>query len=170
MSETHTCSQEEQSPQITQTRKRQIDSNTRRERGAQSRGTASPTESEHGRFVNRVRGAGNEATLVVETSKLLKEYDDEGYTRAFDRTFNNGLSALQPDFVEGPRMEAFNPFPVDEHVSGAVLYKDDPYSVTLPHMAGECKGPDGNMKEAELQSAYDGAALVYARNQALAYM
>ncbi|KAK4188369.1 hypothetical protein QBC35DRAFT_522957 [Podospora australis] len=55
---------------------------------------------------------------------------------------------------------------VHVHVSGAVLYKDDPYSVTLPHLAGEWKGPDGSMAEATLQSRYDGAALVYIRNQA----
>ncbi len=41
--------------------------------------------------------------------------------------------------------------------------------MTLPHIAGEWKGPDGSMKEATLQSGYDGAALVYARNQALAH-
>lgn len=49
----------------------------------------------------------------------------------------------------------------------AVLYKDNPGSLTLPHLAGEWKGPDGNMKEATLQSGYGGAALVFARNQAL---
>ncbi|KAK0629992.1 hypothetical protein B0T17DRAFT_527213 [Bombardia bombarda] len=150
------------------------------ERYEQSRRTASPTESEHKRYANKVENAGNEATMVVEVSgKLLKECDDEGYTRAFNRaftgfpkdvSFNSGLSALQPDFVEGFRMREYDPFPVDEHVDGAVIYKDDPSSVTLPHLAGEWKGPDGNMKEAELQSAYDGAALVFARNQALAYL
>lgn len=152
---------------------------TRRERNARSRETASPTETEHRGFVKRIENAGNDATVVVETSKLLKEYDDEDYTRAFNRAFtgfpkdvgfNNGLPAPQPDFVEGPRMQEYRPFPVDEHVSGAVLYKDDRRSVTLPHLAGEWKGPDGSMKEAELQGSYDGAALVYARTRALAYL
>lgn len=153
---------------------------TRHERGGQSRGTPSPTESEHGRFVNRIRGANNEATMVFEVgAKLLKEYDGKGYKRVFNQQFtgcpknvgfNNGLSAPQPDFVEGLELENYLPFPIDEHVKGAVLYKDDRRSVTLPHVAGEWKGPDGNMKEAELQSSYDGAALVYARNQALSYL
>jgi hypothetical protein len=49
---------------------------------------------------------------------------------------SNGLSVPQPDFVEGLKIQAYDPFPVDEHVSGAVLYKDDLYSVTLPHLAG----------------------------------
>ncbi|KAK0637393.1 hypothetical protein B0T17DRAFT_475825, partial [Bombardia bombarda] len=86
-----------------------------------------------------------------------------------DVSFNNGLSAPQPDYVEGLGMEEYRPLPVDKHVNGAVLYKDNPRSVTLPHLAGEWKGPGGDMREVTLQSGYDGAALVYARNQALTY-
>ncbi|KAK3378691.1 hypothetical protein B0T24DRAFT_609675 [Lasiosphaeria ovina] len=151
-----------------------------RERLARSRATASPPEPEYKRYINKVEGAPNEATLVYEVGgKLLKEYDDEGYSRAFNQAFtgypddvgfNKGLSAPQPDFVEGLRKREYRPFPVDERVSGAVLYKDDPHSLTLPHLAGEWKGPGKNMKEARMQAAYDGAALVYARNQALSYM
>jgi hypothetical protein len=145
-----------------------------------SRGTASPTESEYKRYADTVEDAGNEATMVFEVGgKLLKGYDNSGYKRAFNRAFtgfpkdvgfNNGLSAPQPDFVEGLGMEEYDPFPVHKHVDGAVLYKDEPRSVTLSHLAGEWKGPDGNMKEAELQSAYGGAALVFARNKALSYL
>jgi hypothetical protein len=51
-----------------------------------------------------------------------------------------------------------------------VLFKDDPFSVTLPHIAGEWKGRGKDMAEAKMQSAYDGAAIVYARNQALSYV
>ena len=136
----------------------------RRKRGAESLGTASPTESEHRGFVKRIKNAGNEATILWTTNKLLKEYNDEDYVTATDRAFtgfpkyvgfNNDLSAPQPDFVEGSRMQDYLPFPVDEHVNGAVLYKDDPCSVTLPHIAGEWKGPTGNLKEAELQTGYD---------------
>jgi hypothetical protein len=145
-----------------------------------SRGTASPTESEHKRYIHTVEDAGNEATMVFEVGKeLLKDSDNTGYKRAFNRAFtgfpkdvgfNNGLSAPQPDFVEGLVMEEYDPFPVQQYVDGAVLYKDEPRSVTIPHLAGEWKGPDGNLKEAELQSAYTGAALVFARNQALSYL
>jgi hypothetical protein len=45
-----------------------------------------------------------------------------------------------------------------DRVNKAVLYKDNPHAVTLPHIAGEWKGPDGSMAEATLQSSYDGAA------------
>lgn len=54
--------------------------------------------------------------------------------------------------LEGLEMEEFRPFLVDEYVQGAVLYKDDGRSVTLPHLAGEWKGPDRSMAEATLQS------------------
>ncbi|KAK0636537.1 hypothetical protein B0T17DRAFT_478504, partial [Bombardia bombarda] len=151
-----------------------------RRRHAAPRETASPPESVYEGYANRVGKAGNEATVVVETSgKLLKEYDDKGYNRAFSRLFtnvapnagyNDGLSAPQPDFVEGLEKQEFRPFQVADHIPGAALYHDDPFSLTLPHVAGEWKGPDGSMREAELQSACDGAALVHARNQALAYM
>ncbi|KAI0011689.1 hypothetical protein F4779DRAFT_173757 [Xylariaceae sp. FL0662B] len=156
-----------------------------RERLARSRGTASPSESAYKHYVNKTDHAINEATMVFEVGrKLLKEYrdddgNDDGYEKMFNQAFtgfpkevgfNNGLSAPQPDFVEGLRMEEFLPFPVDDHVSGAVLVKDDPYSVTLPHLAGEWKGRGKDMEEARLQSAYVGAALVHSRNQALAHI
>lgn len=113
--------------------------------------------------------------MVAKTSaRLLKDYP-KGYGQVFnqaftnlprDAGFNKGLSAPQPDFVEGMDMEHFFPLPVDERVPGAVLYADDPHSVTLAHVAGEWKGPGKNMEEARLQAAFDGAALVYGRDQA----
>lgn len=147
------------------------------EQHARSRATASPAELRFKRYARTVSKAGNEATMVhLVSGHMLKEYDDDGYKKAFSRVFtafpkevgfNNDLPAPQPDFAEGLEMQEYDPFPVEEHVSGAVLYKDDPYSMTLPHLAGEWKNPDGSMAEVTLQSRYDGAALVYARNQAL---
>ncbi len=100
-------------------------------------------------YVDRVEGAGNEATVVIHTSELLKRYP-KGYRQAYNRAFtnlpgdvgfNNGLSAPQPDFVEGLEAEEYRPFPADDCVPGAALYRDDPRSITLPHIAGEWKGP-----------------------------
>ena len=148
-----------------------------RRRLDESRGTASPTESVYDRYVHTVGDAPNEATMVGEMLPLLKQYPNS-YRRALkqaftgfprDIGFNNGLLAPQPDYVEGLGMEEYRPLPVDRYVNGAALYKDNPRSVTLPHLAGEWKGPGGDMKDATLQSGYDGAALVYARNQALSY-
>ncbi|KAF3767172.1 hypothetical protein M406DRAFT_232583, partial [Cryphonectria parasitica EP155] len=125
-----------------------------------------------------VHGAGNEATLTgTITSHLLKDtWGDRGYNASFNRRFtalpkdvgfNKGLSPPQPDYVQGLEKAAFRPLQVDRQISGAVLYDGDPRSMVLPHVAGEMKGPDGNMNTATIQSAYSGAALVYARNQAL---
>lgn len=47
-------------------------------------------------------------------------------------------------------MPEYRPFPVDEYVEGAVLYKDDRRFVMLLHLAGEWKGLDGSMAEATL--------------------
>ncbi|KAK0635851.1 hypothetical protein B0T17DRAFT_517470 [Bombardia bombarda] len=150
-----------------------------RKQVAKSRGTASPPESVCEDYTYTVQRADNEATVVGETLPLLKTYPREPYKRTLNQAFtgfpkdvgfNNGLSAPQPDFVEGLEMEEYQPFPIGEYVPGAVLVKNNPRSVTLPHIAGEWKGPGGDMREAELQSRYDGAALVHARNQALSYM
>lgn len=115
--------------------------------------------------------------MVVQVSRhLLKDHDDKSYHQSFNQAFtavpknvgfNHGLAAPQPDFVEGLAMQEFRPFPIDDLVDGSVFYNEDPFSVTLPHLAGECKGRGKDMEEAKLQSRYDGAALVYARNKAL---
>lgn len=150
------------------------------ENNLRNRHSTSPTESEYKQYVRDVEGARNEATLLIRTNgKLLKEYRDEGHSKVFNHAFsgfpkdvgmNNGLSAPQPDFVEGLEMQEYYPFPIDERIKGAVLYKDDPCSITLPQLAGEWKGRGRDMDEARVQSSYDGAALVYARNQALSYI
>ena len=78
----------------------------------------------------------------------------------------SGLPVPNPDFVEGPEMEEFLPFPVDEPVNVAVLYEHHPSSMALPYLTGEFKGRGKDMEEVVLKSAYNGGALVHARNQA----
>lgn len=146
----------------------------------QPRYSPSPTVSEYEKYVRDVKGALTEATLLNKSSrKLLKEYQDEGYTNQLNCAFsgfpkdcgiNNGLFAPQPDFVEGLEMQEYYPFPINKQIKGAVLYKDEPCSLTLPQLAGEWKGRGKDIDKAEVQSSYDGAALVYARNQALSYI
>lgn len=150
-----------------------------RKRLAQPRDSTSPPESVYEEYAHAIKHADNEATvLFFMTPALLQTYSLSPYKTvvnqawtAFpkDAGFNNGLSAPQPDFVQGLDMEAYRPLPVNRRVPGAVLYKDNTQSVALPHIAGEWKGPGGDMREAALQSSYDGAAMVYARNRALAY-
>ncbi|GAP83177.2 putative heterokaryon incompatibility [Rosellinia necatrix] len=144
----------------------------------------SATESEFKYYRGRVCAAPNESTIFGMTSGLLlkryheEENDDSKYfsfaSQQFtgfpvDVGFNKGLSPPQPDFVEGFRDTDFRPFPINA-VSGAVLYRDKPFALTLPHIAGEWKAYGGNIQRADYQSGYDGAALVYARTQALKYL
>ncbi|RSL82347.1 hypothetical protein CDV31_016942 [Fusarium ambrosium] len=147
------------------------------ERLNRSRETASPPESQYELYCGKIETAGNEAAVVQRMLPLFKDYDDTyniDMNRAFsalpkDLGFNDGLSAPQPDFVQGLTREEF--LPVDSsNIQGAVLFKDDATSTMLPHFAGEWKSRSGDMVEATLQSGYDGAALVYGRNQAREYL
>ncbi|KAK7414190.1 hypothetical protein QQZ08_012551 [Neonectria magnoliae] len=150
------------------------------ERHARSTASDPITRLGYKDFVSKVQRAPNEATIVFEAGQtLFKKYTVEGYHRVFDLSFagfprdvgfNNGLSPPQPDFLEGLLMDQFKPFIVGDHISGAVVYRHSLNSVALSHIAGEWKGPSKSIEEATIQSAYDGAALVYARNEALTYL
>ncbi|KAI1126900.1 hypothetical protein F5Y10DRAFT_278439 [Nemania abortiva] len=150
-----------------------------RERYAQSRRSPSPTPSEFECYRETVSMAMNESTIQWEIgSELLKKHRSSGFIRALDQQctafpknvgFNNGLRTLKPDFIEGLVVHQFDPFPVDEHIEGAV-FQNKEFPITLPHLAGEWKASGRNLDNARIQTAYDGASLVYARNQALAYL
>ncbi|KAK0702167.1 hypothetical protein B0H67DRAFT_523877, partial [Lasiosphaeris hirsuta] len=110
--------------------------------------------------------------------KMLKEYPEKGYQESFSQAltrfpkdvgFNNGLSAARPDFVQGLVQQEFQHIAVN-NIPGAVIHKDKRYPTTLPHIGGEWKKSGGDLKMAETQAGYDGAAFVYARNQALKEM
>lgn len=72
------------------------------ERYAESRGTASPSESVYEEYVGIVEDVGNEATMLYETGPYLLKRYKRGYKKAFNQAFtgfpknvgfNNGLSA-----------------------------------------------------------------------------
>ncbi|KAI1124924.1 hypothetical protein F5Y10DRAFT_20074 [Nemania abortiva] len=154
---------------------------------------APPTELEFKQYKRRVGRAPNESTVLSTTHwMLLKQYDleeednndvdddidNEPYVSFMCQKFsnfpenvgfNNNCSAPQPDFVEGLVREKFEPFPI-QAVSGAFLYHDKPCTIALPHIAGEWKACEKGTEKASTQCAYDGAALVYARTQALNYL
>jgi hypothetical protein len=109
--------------------------------------------------------------------RVLKDSKYQNYEQCFSQPFtgfpkdvgvNNGLPPAHPDFVEGPVLSEYRPMPVDK-IHGAVLYVDNHNhdSITLPHIAGEWREYGENLKTTRMQSGYTGAALVYARNQAL---
>lgn len=147
------------------------------------RGSLDPPESAWRGYVRAIESAKNEATIQMHVTLLLKNFLEEenpGYTRVIDQAFtalpdnlgfNNGLATPQPDMAEGLMAREFMPFPIDDQLGGfAVFIKDEKDSITLPHLAAEFVGPGKDMLQARIQSAYDGAALVYARNQALKYI
>ncbi|RDL37426.1 uncharacterized protein BP5553_04859 [Venustampulla echinocandica] len=142
------------------------------------RNSISPSESVYREFAHRIRRAPNEQTMVFETSTLLKRHE-RGYGRVYNQAFNdfpknvgfnNGLSATQPDMVEGLEMTEFDPFPVRQELGGAAVPTSERDPLTLPHLAGEWKGPGKNMILAETQAAYDGACMVHGRNAALSFL
>jgi hypothetical protein len=83
--------------------------------------------------------------------------------------FNNRLSATRPDVIEGPEMLEFDPLPVSKQFGGAAVPYLAPDAITLPHLAGEWKGPGKDMNLARLQAAYDGASMVYSKNTARSF-
>lgn len=149
------------------------------ERLDRARETISPTESEYQLTTYKIQTVENEQTVLLETSTLLKGYE-RGYRRVYNQLFNdfsknvgfnNGLSPAQPDIVEGLDLTRFILFPIHEESSlGAVVPSSGPNAITLPHLAGEWKGPGKDMNLARYQAAYDGASMVYARNEACSFL
>lgn len=84
--------------------------------------------------------------------------------------FNTGISAPRPDMVEGLEMPEFDPFLVRQQLGGATVPTSGTNAITLPHLAGEWKGPGKDMILVQAQAAYDGACMVYGRNKALSFL
>jgi len=115
--------------------------------------------------------------LYQITAGLVGRISDPFYHQVFCRRFsrlpshlgfNNFLEPPKPSIVEGPNLSEFGPFPI-HRLHSAVLYKNSSSSLALAHLAGETTQP-GGMARAIEKCAYVGAALVYARNQALDYL
>ncbi|PQE18245.1 heterokaryon incompatibility protein [Rutstroemia sp. NJR-2017a BBW] len=150
------------------------------ERIDRSRATASPSESEYQYFASSIRRAPNEASVIYESSvALLQRYGEPGYHKSYNQAFSNfpknvgfknDLSAAQPDMAEGLNLTQFDPFPAREQLGGAATVYTGPEATTLPHLAGEWKGPGKDMILAQTQAAYDGACMVYGRNKARSFL
>ncbi|KAI0109193.1 hypothetical protein GGR51DRAFT_513041 [Nemania sp. FL0031] len=79
---------------------------------------------------------------------------------------NNGVCLPQHDFIEGIMMQEYQLFSVGE-IRGATHHKNYPFPLELPHISGGWKREGYDMGQATLRGRYHGAALVYARDQAL---
>jgi hypothetical protein len=144
-----------------------------------NRDSASPTDSDYDRYRRKMLIASSEDSVVIQSFKLLKEYDYINYNTSHNKQltafpknvgFNDGLSAAKPDMIEGFIMPEFDPFPIRDELGGAAVVTPGPNAVTLAHIAGEWKDGGKDLTQAETQAAYDGACLVYGRNKALAYL
>ncbi|KAI1491269.1 hypothetical protein F5X96DRAFT_632272 [Biscogniauxia mediterranea] len=141
-----------------------------------------PPEPTYEDYIDIVGAAVNRETLIAEMLPLFTRHPQKHRRRALNEPFkglpinagfNCDLPKPQPHYVEALHVQDYRPFPLDEHIECAILvpHKHRPdHSLALPHLAGEWASPGESMGEARLRSAYHGAALVYARNQALAYM
>lgn len=149
---------------------------------SRSRDTASPDESQYQDYVYHIHAANSEATIIQHNQKLLKEYkgaSEHGYRKTYNETlsevpanigFNNGLSNAQPDLLEGYDLAMYRPFPARKELQGTAVLKRGARATTLPHFAGEWKGPGKDLRQAASQAAYDGAIMVRGRTDALSYL
>ncbi|KAH8767299.1 hypothetical protein F5883DRAFT_396763, partial [Diaporthe sp. PMI_573] len=147
-----------------------------------SRGSASPTQSQYNKFADRIVEASNEqGTIAVYSKYIFQDTEDAhfdiGYRRKEDKMwtefpknvgFNNGLSAPKPDMIEGFSRDTFPP--TIELIKSSKIVRDEPKYVTLPHIAVEYKAREKSLHEAKVQAGYDGAAMVYGRNEALKFI
>lgn len=150
-----------------------------------SRGSASPTSSQHEKFLTILEKASNERDIenlmqrrVLRDTNYTDELVDQDYGAYVDKQwvafpknvgFNNGLSAPKPDLTEGFAQRAFTPS-VQQLGGAATLVHDSSTFACLPHFVGEFKDHGKSMREAEVQAGYDAAHMVYARDKTLEFV
>jgi len=147
------------------------DFNTIQHHLTQRRSSTQPSECTHRQYCFNVSKSYNEnrvSTLIQ--SKIMKEYNDLNYNTMADRAinripeqdFNHNLSNPRPDLLNGLDTDA-----LPDSLHNHALHNGE-NSLSLCHFATEFKRINGNLHQATYQAAYDGATLVYARDQALA--
>jgi hypothetical protein len=72
--------------------------------------------------------------------------------------------------IEGLDLREFKPFPVRQELGGAAVPTSENNATTLPHLTGEWKAGGKDMIQARTQAAYDGACMVYGRNEARSFL
>ncbi|KAK0655512.1 hypothetical protein B0T16DRAFT_291989, partial [Cercophora newfieldiana] len=136
----------------------------------QRRISIQPSEHAHQAYCYKVSKSYNvKGVSYLIKSRIMREYNDPQYMRAHDRAiteipsqdFNDGLSNPFPDVLEGLYTEV-----LPHHLHDNGLHKKN--SLSFCHFAAEFKRINGNLHQATVQAAYDGAVLVNARDRALA--
>lgn len=150
---------------------------------AKSRASNSPTMSQYQRFAEDMQNVENEkgvekvmsryvlkdaeGDLDLRNMKYISRQDRQWLAFPKDVGFNNGLAAPKPDLVEGFNISTFPPT-VRELGGSATLVPGG--RIALPHFAMEFKNIGKDMHQAGFQAGYDGAAMVYGRNNALKHI
>jgi len=136
------------------------------------RTSTQPSEHAHQVYCTRISESYSKAraALLVHL-KILRDYDEtdlnygkhcsRAITEIPSQDFNKGLSNPLPDVLEGLRTKV-----LPDHLYDNALHTKD--SLSFCHFAAEFKRTDGNLRQATVQAAYDGAVLVNARDRALA--
>jgi len=139
---------------------------------SQRRTSNQPSEKAHRRYCHAISNSYNEtrAAALVQ-SKMMREFSDIDFnygrhcsraiTEIPSQGFNNGLSNPLPDVLEGLYTNV-----LPHHLHDNALHKKN--SLSFSHFAAEFKRTDGNLHQATVQAAYNGAVLVNARDRALA--
>lgn len=146
------------------------------------RESASPTSSQQDYYLEELEQTSNEREVEeLMCGNILKphripELREINYRAKIDKQwaaypkdvgFNNGLSAPKPDRTEGYAQTTFPPN-INQLGGSATLVNNEESFIALPHFAAELKDFGKSLRQCEVQAGYDGAAMVYARNKALA--
>jgi len=140
---------------------------------ARRRTSTQPSEKGHRAYSFRVSDSYNETKAAdLVKVKMMRDLEDGDldYSRHCGRAltetppqdFNRGLSNPLPDVIEGLRTMA-----LPNHLRHTALHQDRSSSLSFSHFAAEFKRTDGDLHQATVQAAYDGAVLVNARYRAL---
>jgi len=147
--------------------------NTIEHRFAQRRTSTQPSKHAHQAYCIGISESYNEAgaALLIQ-SKIMRDYNESDFnygkqcnraiTQIPSQDFNHGLSNPEPDVLEGLRTRVLPDYLHDDHV-----LHNKKNSLSFCHFAAEFKRTDGNLHQATVQAAYDGAVLVNARDRAL---
>jgi hypothetical protein len=143
---------------------------TIRDHATQRRTSTQPSEHAHQVYCNKISKSYNEGDVShLIQSRITRDYDDPQYHRAHGRAiteipiqhFNDSLSSPFPDVLEGLDTQV-----LPHYLHDNALHQKN--SLSFCHFATEFKRTDGNLHQATVQAAYDGAVLVNARDRALA--
>lgn len=132
-------------------------------------------EAQYKRYVELVQKPWNlETRKCLVLAELFGAASDPSYPWAIDQFFaglpkvgfNNNLGTPSPWWIEGFKADEYGRLPDGKPIPGAAITQTHPCSIAFPHIAGEW----GKGWVPLWKSAHTGAALIYARCQALSCM